>query len=633
MIFSLASLITVALLLMLLFLRETYISFEAQKERIRTEYTEQRKAVLKSRVDNAVQLLHNHRERAEERLKQNIKERVDHAVKIADALYEQNKNRLSETEIKKMIIDALRPLRWRDGNSYIWITDSQSRAVLAPTEPHMEGKSLAYVVDPDGNSVVTRQTQMALTHGAGFSSDYYWKPSDRNEKTHAQISYVRAFEKWGWIFGSAEFLDDFQAELQREILDTIATLRFGGNYIFIDTYDGYAILMNGQRLNPPEYAWELQNSAGVKILQEQLRVALENPEGGFLAYDWHETSLNKNMRHLSYVRTIPDWKWKIGTGSYVDDIEEAIAAQEALLWKRTWVNMFTLGAVLVILLAVAMLWALLINRKIGGLFGLMKRQIDSYHSELKEINADLQQRVDAEISRRMRQDELLVQQAKMAEMGNMIGLIAHQWKQPLSALWLTVQELGDRNIKPEEKQELINESEQHIRYMSDTIEDFRNYFKPETTRSTFSIKETVLSAATLLKSRFGGGIIQLNLPQNDETVAGFRNDLRQVIINLLGNACDAIESQMRGHGLKRGEIHVEIVRIDRRIELRICDNGGGIPAEALGKIFEPYFSTKGDKGTGIGLYMSRRIVQERLGGELQVANAKEGACFTLTLPA
>lgn len=399
---SILSIVVVGLVWALLFLRESYIRFEDEKREISSEYLEQQRSILRERVDTVSDFIVTYRRQAEERLRRTVRERVDRAHAVATAIIEENQERLSQEELQRRVVEALRHWRWRDGNSYIWINTYDLDVILFPTEPEMEERSLT------DYETVRAQAQIAREQGSGFSEDLFRKPDALTERESPQISYVRDLGYWDWYLGSADFLDVFEQELQEELLEVIAEFRYEGNYIFIDTFDGYAILMNGERVNPPQYKWELEDSEGLKILQEQLRVARENPEGGFLQYVWYENSLERHVDYLSFVRTIDDWEWKIGTGAYLELIEDEIARREADLWSRTWRSIL-IGTAVVggVLLLVALAYRG-VNRRIATVFEAMRTALLESRKSLLDVNATLEERVQREIERRVRLHRLAI---------------------------------------------------------------------------------------------------------------------------------------------------------------------------------------------------------------------------------
>ncbi len=235
---------------------------------------------------------------------------------------------------------------------------------------------------------------------------------------------------------------------------------------------------------------------------------------------------------------------------------------------------------------------------------------------------------------REEQQMLMIQQSRLASMGEMIGNISHQWRQPLNALGLTLQKLNlyqSRGILDDKKmRESVDKSMSLINTMSSTINDFRDFFNPNKEKSVFSVAEAIDKAYKIVESSFENASIEyrLELDDNDINVEGYSNEFSQVMLNLLNNAKDAlIENKVTS-----AQVIVTVKKDRDHINIFVCDNAGGIPTQLITKIFDPYFTTKEEgKGTGIGLYMSKMIIEDHMNGKLTVSNADEGACFLIRL--
>jgi len=229
------------------------------------------------------------------------------------------------------------------------------------------------------------------------------------------------------------------------------------------------------------------------------------------------------------------------------------------------------------------------------------------------------------------QQEHILEQSRLSQMGEMIGNIAHQWRQPLNTLSLIVQKIGvyhNRGILDDEKLKTsVDKSMLLIDTMSSTIDDFRNFFKPNKEKETFSISNAVEKAFLITLPILKNNNIKCNLDVDESlTVYGYKNEFIQVIINLLNNAKDA----MLENSIKDSTIVVLAKKIDNSIVIRVNDNAGGINSDVLEKIFDPYFTTKEhDKGTGIGLYMSKVIIEDHMSGVLRAYNNESGAVFEI----
>ena len=243
---------------------------------------------------------------------------------------------------------------------------------------------------------------------------------------------------------------------------------------------------------------------------------------------------------------------------------------------------------------------------------------------LKELNDTLEQRVDEEIARNREKDHILIQQSRLAAMGEMIHNIAHQWRQPLNAVGLLISNIKDayqyNELTAEYLEKAETDAKRLLQSMSSTIDDFRDFFKPGKTSTTFSMQHKVEQALSLMSANLEHNHIATEITiDQDCLVTGFPNEFSQVVLNILSNAKDAILE----HGIPHGRIELRVYKADNQGVVRIKDNGGGIPEHVLGKVFDPYFTTK-ESGTGIGLYMSKMIL-DSMNGRIEVRNLDDGA--------
>jgi signal transduction histidine kinase len=216
------------------------------------------------------------------------------------------------------------------------------------------------------------------------------------------------------------------------------------------------------------------------------------------------------------------------------------------------------------------------------------------------------------------QKELLIHQSKLASMGEMLGNIAHQWRQPLSRLGYILMNIESKDKEKYHTQKLQEASDQ-LEFISQTIDDFRDFFKPDKEKESFSLAEETQKVITLLELK--GVEVKLNIIE-DTAIINYKNEYKQVILNLLTNAKEVL--------LERVIFSPKIVITIDKTHIIVADNAGGIKAKDIQKIFEPYYSTK-VQGSGIGLYMSKMIVEKNMGGKLSVKNNENGAQLILAL--
>jgi len=233
-----------------------------------------------------------------------------------------------------------------------------------------------------------------------------------------------------------------------------------------------------------------------------------------------------------------------------------------------------------------------------------------------------------------RKDEIMLAQSRHAAMGEMISMIAHQWRQPI-----TVIAMGANNMLADIELDDISEDQvkeqslsilKQTEYLSTTIDDFRNFFRPKKESEDIRLEQVMFEAEKIVGKSLQYNNIKLTIRHsNSQTVKTYSRELLQVYINLLKNAKEALQENIKHDGW----IDVLIEDKDGYVITRICDNGGGVDNKIIEQIFDPYFTTKGEStGTGLGLYMSRTIVEKHLHGTIKVENKDEGVCFEIAIP-
>jgi len=272
----------------------------------------------------------------------------------------------------------------------------------------------------------------------------------------------------------------------------------------------------------------------------------------------------------------------------------------------------------------------------------VEEELRKSEESFRGLASSLQIRVEEEISRRMSQERLLAKNSRLAAMGEMISAIAHQWRQPLATLAMMIQRthaVGTRQGLTTEYLDTFKANAMgQVRYMSDTIEEFRGFYRPEKEKEPFSPLVCITDSARLFEHQFSSNGITVSVSFQDcdtRLVKGFPNEFKQVVLNLLSNSRDAIlESRAVNGGPEKGIIAVRIwVAGGAGMSIEVSDNGCGIPEAIAPRIFDPYFTTKEETGgTGIGLYMSRMIVEDSLGGRLNLMQSPVGATFRIELP-
>ena len=253
-------------------------------------------------------------------------------------------------------------------------------------------------------------------------------------------------------------------------------------------------------------------------------------------------------------------------------------------------------------------------------------------AELRELNNSLEQKIREKVNEVKQQEKMLIAQSRLAAMGEMLSMIAHQWRQPLATMSLMITNAQVKAMfgdKDSERDALLEEISQTLGYLSETIHDFQTYFEPQKNRETIALEDVLERVGQFTHPRFQMEHIALATSGNTAlTIETYPSELVQIFMNLLNNAADAITAR----GPKTREVRIGCSGSNGTITITVEDSGGGIDEEILPRIFEPYFSTKSKNGTGLGLYMAKMIIENHMGGTITAENGTDGARFTLVLP-
>jgi PAS domain S-box-containing protein len=250
---------------------------------------------------------------------------------------------------------------------------------------------------------------------------------------------------------------------------------------------------------------------------------------------------------------------------------------------------------------------------------------------LEELNSSLENRIDQAVADLRHKDLALIQQGRLASMGEMVNNIAHQWRQPLNNIGLIIQNLqfsfDAGNISRDELKKEIDTAMDVILHMSRTIDDFRNFFREDKQKREFNVSKTIHRALEFVSAILSIHNIQVDFKDNESVNAdGYQNEYAQVILNILSNAREACIERSIGAPC----IQIRITRENGHSAVYIRDNCGGVAEDIMPKIFDPYFTTRSpDKGTGIGLYMSKMIIEQNMGGHLTAKNTEDGVEFRI----
>ncbi|MCT7574972.1 cache domain-containing protein [Aliarcobacter butzleri] len=587
-------------------------TFTKEKKEIEEKYILKNKEIIKEEVTGVYEFTKELQKNTEEELKQNVKNRVYEAHAIASSIYENYKDTKTKKEIFELIKVAFDKIRFNDGRGYFFMDDTYGNKLSHPVDKSIEGKNFIDYTDARGYKLFQSIVNTIKDKTERFD-EYYWYKPNTNGKIGRKISFYKYFEPLNIAIGTGEYFDDFEKTIQKKALEYISMIRFGkAGYIFVINYDGIYLSHIRKEYIGKSYTENLAMSKNEKFIPDMIEIAKNG--NGFYSYIQNKPNSESQMEKMSFVQGMNDWNWLIGAGFYEDDLKQEILEVKEKLdknYEKYVANILIVGIVLIVFL-------LIVSRYVSI---FLENKLKEYKRELDNKQA------------------ILYQQSKMAAMGEMIGNIAHQWRQPLSIITTATSGMVLQKQMGVLTDEFFFEASDRInhsaQYLSETIDDFRNFFIPNKEKSKVNLLEVFKKTLDLISAQFNSK--EIKIIKNIETIEfeSYENELIQALINILNNSRDELIK-------KDGErfIFVDAFEKDNFINIIIKDNAGGVIKENLNKIFEPYFTTKyKSQGTGIGLYMTEEIITKHLNGTICVENVeftyneKEyfGAQFTIRI--
>lgn len=265
----------------------------------------------------------------------------------------------------------------------------------------------------------------------------------------------------------------------------------------------------------------------------------------------------------------------------------------------------------------------------------MIKNISNYFQELQSLNNELEKRVEEKAKELHLKEKMLIHQSRQAAMGEMIESIAHQWRQPLNVIGIAsanIEMQHDFGIKDDENfKEKMQIISTNINYMSNTIDDFRDFLNPDRELTYFDPKKAIEDVYKILSAQLKNNDIELSITTEQPLqLYGVENEFKQVVFIIINNSQDAIKSLQKDSKVEHGSIQVVISQKNKNNTISFYDNGGGIKDDVVNSIFNPYFTTKfASSGTGIGLYIAKNIIESRMHGKLYTYNITNGCCFQI----
>jgi two-component system cell cycle sensor histidine kinase/response regulator CckA len=366
-----ASLVLLTVVIVVLQVTRSRHKFNQQAETMRVDYVKQQKVMIKLEVERLVKRINYQRSRAEQLTREIVRQRVYEACDIALNIYQQNKTRRTAIEIKAMIVDALRPIRFNQKSGYFFIfSRNDGMNILFADKPELEGMFLLNFQDTQGQYIVRDMIAITEESGEGFY-EYLWTKPGTEGNNHKKIAFTKQFEPYDWFIGTGLYVDDVEIHNKTELLKQITDTHFGENgYFFVSDWQGISLAHGAQPSLVGTDMWEAEDSKGNKTSQSLISMA-KKETGGFVEYWWRKPDTKKERPKIAYAKGVPEWGWMIGTGVYLDDIETVITALQGELQQelRKDITNMALAAGITLILFLAILQ--IINRRLSGDFSLL----------------------------------------------------------------------------------------------------------------------------------------------------------------------------------------------------------------------------------------------------------------------
>lgn len=344
----LSSMLSLILIIIIMGSSVFYVSHERFKKEakdLREEYYNDEMELIKNEIYKTYDYVQYSKSKTKERLKKEIKNNVYETYEIVSNIYENNKYK-SKEQIEKIIGDTLRNIKFKEGSEYYFAIKLDGTAIIYPVQREIEGLNFLTLEDEKFRHPVEEMTEFVKSQGEGFY-EYMWTKPNKEGNKHKKISFVKYFKPLDMYIGTGLYIDDVEEEVKKEVLDRISKITYKNNgYIFVTTYEGKALVFAQQELIGKDVS-NIKDINNVEIHNEEMKVI--NVQGeGFIRYVWPKPNKEGVYPKITFVKGINQWKWVLGTGVYVDEIEKIIEIKKLNLQKG--IKSTILNASLILLL-------------------------------------------------------------------------------------------------------------------------------------------------------------------------------------------------------------------------------------------------------------------------------------------
>jgi len=359
-----------------------YVNFQKEKIHIKEEFLSLKKVEIKREVLKAYNYIDYRQRNIEKKIKNELITKVNLAYNIALSIYDENKDLKSNDEIKYLIVTALKNINYGD-RGYYFINSNNGKAILFNKKSKLnENSNIWNLQDVKGSYIIQNQSKIALSKKEGFLTNYFVKPDLTDKTQYPKLTYVKNFEPFNWHIGMGEYIDDMENEIKNDILTYISTIRYGKDgYIFVNSLDKKALVFDGKKLEKPK------NYPNDALFEQQLE-AVKNSYGNYFFYKFKKLNTQQEFPKMAYVIQYDKWKWIIGSGIYIDEIDSELIKKEKIIKKMLITQTNTLIAIIFFM----SLMIFYISRKISSYIDLnilnLVNSFENASKNLKEINTE-----------------------------------------------------------------------------------------------------------------------------------------------------------------------------------------------------------------------------------------------------
>ena len=525
---------------------------------------------LIEKVQNLTKFIRYYNYKSADKIKKEVKSIIDAAANIANNIYREYHGVMEEKALQRLIIKALDHVGFEGDVGYLFMMDMQGNVLIHPDRSAV-GTNILNIRDVNGKYIIKEFIGVLEEHGEGFV-DYYWYiPNQTQKKMHYKISFVKKLEMYDWYIGAGEYLKYITRAVSQEML----------SYIKENAYFNYGHLFVSNSNN--EIIFHPDPDKG--NVEELSRLRMEG--------------VYEDERQIAFTAYVAEYDWYITAVKEMKGVRENIARQQQKNEKKIEQDIHTNLYLMISTWLLSLLLSLYLS-------SVVNRMLKRYEEQLQESN------------------NKLIFQSRQALIGELFSMIAHQWRQPINkiASILALLRFNSTVEKPDYQalDKRYQEIEESVEFMSDTIDDFRTFYQPKEHSEVVDLKTLIHKSIDFLSGSIRKKDITIETHLEDIHCMMYSNEFLQVMINLIKNASDAVSH--------RGRIVVRLYRKEEEVIVSVEDDGEGIDPVTLSKIFDPYYSTK-QESMGLGLYMSRLIVEKHLGGRIEVKSLNRGVRFVL----